>query len=231
MAWRGRISWGCWEASGALEEFVHSALMAAAYGEIPFIHSCYAESDESAVAEMLHFYDAMIAAPAMRRASLILGKNWLRLMAGLYPEVKFANLRRTHAHYTVVFGMALKAAGFAQADAQQLYMFQVLRDQMSAAVRLGIVGPMEATRRQLGLYVHCEELLAEVAGRPYCTSDALRATARHCPERTRRSLFAPFPKLTERDCMGHDHDHTHEPFDSPGLFAEREGSDPVPRFF
>ena len=46
-------------------------------------------------------------------------------------------------------------------------MFQVLRDQMSAAVRLGIVGPMEATRRQLGLYVHCEELLAEVAGRPY----------------------------------------------------------------
>ena len=108
------------------------------------------ESDENAVAEMLHFYDAMIAAPAMRRASLILGKNWLRLMAGLYPEVKFANLRRAHAHYTVVFGLALKAAGFAQAEAQQLYMFQVLRDQMSAAVRLGIVGPMEATRRQLG---------------------------------------------------------------------------------
>ncbi|MYK40310.1 MAG: urease accessory protein UreG, partial [Gemmatimonadetes bacterium] len=26
--------------------------------------------------------------------------------------------------------------------------------------------------------------------------------------------------------MGHDHDHTHEPFDSPGLFVEREGSDP-----
>ena len=23
--------------------------------------------------------------------------------------------------------------------------------------------------------------------------------------------------------MGHDHDHTHEPFDSPGLFADREG--------
>ena len=163
----GAYQLGLLDAPGALEEFVHSALMAAAYGEIPFIHSCYTEADEGAVAEMLHFYDAMIAAPAMRRASLILGKNWLRLMAGLYPEVKRVNLRRTHAHYTVVFGLALKAAGFAQADAQQLYMFQVLRDQMSAAVRLGIVGPMEATRRQLGLYVHCEELLAEVVGRPY----------------------------------------------------------------
>ena len=163
----GAYQLGLLDAPRALEEFVHSALMAAAYGEIPFIHSCYVESDEGAVAEMLHFYDAMIAAPAMRRASLILGKNWLRLMAGLYPEVKFATLRRTHAHYTVVFGLALKAVGFAQAEAQQLYMFQVLRDQMSAAVRLGIVGPMEATRRQLGLYGYCEELLAEVARRPY----------------------------------------------------------------
>ena len=163
----GAYQLGLLEAPGALEEFVHSALVAAAHGEIPFIHSCYVEADEGVVAEMLHLYDAMITAPAMRRASLILGKNWLRLMAGLYSEVKFVNLRRAHAHYTVVFGLALKAAGFAQTDAQQLYMFQVLRDQMSAAVRLGIVGPMEATRRQLGLYGHCEELLAEVAGRPY----------------------------------------------------------------
>lgn len=158
---------GLLAASGALEEFVYSALMAAAYGEIPFIHSCYADSDESLLAEMLPFYDALIAAPAMRRASLILGKNWLRLLTGLYPEVQFAPLRRAHAHYTVVFGLGLQAAGFAQAEAQQLYMFQVLRDQISAAVRLGVLGPMEATRRQLGLYVHCEDLLAQVAGLSY----------------------------------------------------------------
>ena len=170
----GAYQLGLLAASGALDEFVHSALMAAAYGEIPFIHSCYAESDAEAVAKMAHFYDALIAAPAMRRASLVLGKNWLRLMAGLYPEVKFATLRRAPAHYAVVFGLALKAAGLAQADAQCLYMFQVLRDQMSAAVRLGIVGPLEATQRQLGLYGYCEQLLAAVAGRPY--AQATRCT-------------------------------------------------------
>lgn len=163
----GAYQLGLLDACGALEEFVRSALMAAAYGEMPFIHSCYAESDDEALAAMLHFYDALIAAPAMRRASLILGKNWLRLMAGLYPKVEFTNLRPAPAHYTVVFGLALKATGFAQADAQRLYMFQVLRDQLSAAVRLGVVGPLEATRKQWGLYGHCEELLAEVAGRPY----------------------------------------------------------------
>ena len=163
----GAYQLGLLDAAGALEEFVRSALMAAAYGEMPFIHSCYAESDDEALADMLHFYDALIAAPAMRRASLILGKNWLRLMAGLYPKVEFTTLRPAPAHYTVVFGLALKATGFAQADAQRLYMFQVLRDQLSAAVRLGVVGPLEATRKQWGLYGHCEELLAEVAGRPY----------------------------------------------------------------
>lgn len=163
----GAYQLGLLDACGALEEFVRSALMAAAYGEMPFIHSCYAESDDEALAAMLHFYDALIAAPAMRRASLILGKNWLRLMAGLYPKVEFTTLRPAPAHYTVVFGLALKATGFAQADAQRLYMFQVLRDQLSAAVRLGVVGPLEATRKQWGLYGHCEELLAEVAGRPY----------------------------------------------------------------
>ena len=115
----------------------------------------------------------MVTAPAMRRASLVLGKNWLRLMADLYPEAGLVDLRRRlgreqwPAHYTAVFGLALKAAGFAQIDSQQLYMFQVLRDQMSAAVRLGIIGPMEATRRQLNLYPHCMQLLVEVAGRPY----------------------------------------------------------------
>lgn len=163
----GAYQLGLLDACGALEEFVRSALMAAAYGEMPFIHSCYAESDDEALADMLYFYDALIAAPAMRRASLILGKNWLRLMAGLYPKVEFTTLRPAPAHYTVVFGLALKATGFAQADAQRLYMFQVLRDQLSAAVRLGVVGPLEATRKQWGLYGHCEELLAEVAGRPY----------------------------------------------------------------
>lgn len=163
----GAYQLGLLNAAGALEEFVRSALMAAAYGEMPFIHSCYAESDDEALADMLHFYDALIAAPAMRRASLVLGKNWLRLMAGLYPKVEFTTLRPAPAHYTVVFGLALKATGFAQADAQRLYMFQVLRDQLSAAVRLGVVGPLEATRKQWGLYGHCEELLAEVAGRPY----------------------------------------------------------------
>ncbi|HIG56421.1 MAG TPA: hypothetical protein EYG11_18805 [Candidatus Latescibacteria bacterium] len=169
----GAYQLGLLDSPKALEEFMQSALRAAAYGEIPFIHSAYAESDDKAIAEMLHFYDAMITAPAMRRASLTLGKNWLRLTADLYPDAWIVDLRRHMdqarwpAHYTAVFALTLKAAGFAQADVQQLFMFQTLRDQISAAVRLGVIGSMEATRRQLSLYPQCGRLLAEIAGRPY----------------------------------------------------------------
>ena len=48
----GAYQLGLLDVPRALEEFVHSALMAAAYGEIPFIHSCYAESDEEILAEI-----------------------------------------------------------------------------------------------------------------------------------------------------------------------------------
>ncbi|NKB68325.1 MAG: urease accessory protein UreF [Candidatus Latescibacteria bacterium] len=169
----GAYQLGLLDSPSALEEFIQSALTAAGQGEIPFIHSCYRDLDDDNVAAMLHFYDAMQTAPAMRRASLTLGKNWLRLLIDLYPQAKLAAWRRQlaqkqcPAHYTPVFGLALKAAGFTQVDAQELFIFQVLRDQMSAAVRLGIIGPMEATRRQLNLYAHGERVLAEVAGRPY----------------------------------------------------------------
>lgn len=169
----GAYQLGLLSSSKALEEFVCSALTAAAYGEIPFVHSCYALAGEDDLAQMLHFYDAMITAPAMRRASLTLGKNWLRLMADLYPQAGLADLRRRlgqaqlPAHYTLVYSLALKAAGFAEDAAEQLFMFQILRDQISAAVRLGVIGSMEATRRQLQLYPHCTRMLAAVAGRSY----------------------------------------------------------------
>ena len=44
---------------------------------------------------------------------------------------------------------------------------QILRDQMSAAVRLGVIGPLEAARRQQGLYEYCARILAEGDGIEY----------------------------------------------------------------
>jgi len=173
----GAYQLGLLESPMALEQYLRSAIEAAAFSEIPFIHSCYHSSGADSPLEMLAFYDAMLTAPAVRRASLVLGKNWLRLLADLYPQAGLVELRRRFAaeqwpsHYTVVFGLTLCATGFAEDEAQQLYLFQVLRDQMSAAVRLGIIGPMEAARRQASLYPHATRMLAEVAGCSYLQAE------------------------------------------------------------
>ena len=171
----GAYHLGLLQSTAALEEFVQSVLETAARSDILFVHSCYvpAAMDFQRLGVMLLFYDAMATAPALRRASNTQGKNWLRLLVDLYPQAGLDNLRRwlvdsgQPTHFAVLFGATLHAAGFAEEEAQQLFLFQILRDQMSAAVRLGIIGPLEATRRQQGLYGYCSQLLKEVKGLDY----------------------------------------------------------------
>jgi urease accessory protein len=171
----GAYHLGLLSSGTALQEFVESTLDTVAHGDIPFIHSVYApvELDFEQLSTMLQFYDAMTTAPAMRQASQTQGKNWLRLLLDLYPEVGLQQLRQWLAdaglptHFTLLFGAILRSIGLAETPAKQLFLFQTLRDQMSAAVRLGVIGPLEAARRQHGLYGYCSSLLLEMDGIEY----------------------------------------------------------------
>ena len=171
----GAYHLGLLSSGAALEEFVQCALETAARSDIPFIHSVYVpkEMDVEQLAVMLQLYDAMMTAPAMRRASRTHGKNWLRLLVQLHPRAGLDDLHRWLAdtglptHFAVLFGATLRSIGFAEGPGSQLFLFQILRDQMSAAVRLGVIGPLEAARRQQGLYEYCARILVEVDGIEY----------------------------------------------------------------
>lgn len=54
-------------------------------------------------------------------------------------------------HYAPVFGGVCAALGIAERRCAELVLFLELRTQLSAAVRLGITGPMAAQRLQAGL--------------------------------------------------------------------------------
>ena len=82
----GAYQLGLLNSSTALEQYLLSAIEAAVVSEIAFVHSCYTSSRADRPLAMLAFYDAMLTAPSVRRASLVLGKNWLRLLAYLYPQ-------------------------------------------------------------------------------------------------------------------------------------------------
>jgi len=166
---------GLFESPAALDDFLRCSVEAVACGEIPFVESCFAlgEDDWQQVGEMLTWYEAMVTAPAVQRASLITGKNWLRLLEGLYEEVGLGALRQRLVadnlplHFTLVFALSLKNVGFDLGQVKRLLIFQSLRDQVSAAVRLGLMGPLEAARRLRHLNDYGEMVLARVGALSY----------------------------------------------------------------
>jgi urease accessory protein len=171
----GAYHLGLLSSGTALQEFVQCAVETAARSDIPFIHSVYLleKMEPEQLEAMLQLYDAMTTAPTMRRASRTQGKNWLRLLSDLYPRAGLDDLSRWLAdnglptHFAVLFGATLRSIGFAEGPGRQLFLFQILRDQMSAAVRLGVIGPLEAARRQQGMYEFCTQILDEVDGIEY----------------------------------------------------------------
>lgn len=158
--------------------YLYSFLQQAVGFDLPFITSAAGASPD--VAPLLLEYDAQLLTPALHQASLTQGKNWLKLLATFYPEVGLAELgqelarQELPAHFVPLFGLSLGKAGFAVADIQATYLHLALRDQLSAAIRLGFIGPMAGHRLQHDFYEIFENLLDAADIRPY--TEASRCT-------------------------------------------------------
>ncbi|WP_151089173.1 urease accessory protein UreF [Hymenobacter baengnokdamensis] len=159
--------------------YLYSFLQQAVGFELPFITSA-AHLAEAELASLLTEYDAQLLTPALYQASLTQGKNWLKLLATFYPEAGLAELgrelaqRQLPAHFVPLFGLSLGKAGFAVADIQATYLHLTLRDQLSAAIRLGFIGPMAGHLLQHDFYEIFENLLDAADIRPY--TEATRCT-------------------------------------------------------
>ena len=165
---------GLLRTSSDLESYLHSTLYTTAQSELPFINACFnGDPIPSDVTDLLTTYDAMLTAPAIARASAVQGRNLLRIMFELYPSDAMNNLRTTllkqpvPAHHTIVFGTTFRIAEFTPDHTVQIFMYQFLRDQVSAAVRLGQIGPLEAARLQKRHHTTATEAITSVADLPY----------------------------------------------------------------
>ena len=69
----GAYQLGLLNSSTALEQYLRSAIEAAVFSEIPFVHSCYNSSSADNPLAMLAFYEAMLTAQSVRRARPVLG--------------------------------------------------------------------------------------------------------------------------------------------------------------
>ena len=159
--------------------YLYSFLQQAVSFELPFIASA-ATATTSDLADLLTEYDAQLLTPALHRASLTQGKNWLKLLATFYPDANLLALsnelarQQLPAHLVPLFGLSLGRVGFAVADIQTTYLHLALRDQLSAAIRLGFIGPMAGHALQHNFYGVFEDLLSTADIRPY--PEATRCT-------------------------------------------------------
>jgi len=168
------LTFGLIDTPFKLRNYLYAYLQQVASLEIPFINSCCIIPEcTDEMRRMAEDYDALLLVPTLHRASIVQGKNWLKLLATFYPEAQLNELTdwfggmEIPLHFTLSFALTLRRAGFAQADLQAAFLHMSLRDQLSAAVRLGFLGPMEGHRLQHDFYAVFEHLLTAHAGQNY----------------------------------------------------------------
>ncbi|HKP98409.1 MAG TPA: urease accessory UreF family protein [Fibrobacteria bacterium] len=102
--------------------------------------------------EVVLEWDAWLFLPAQRRASLSQGRAWARAMEETFDAPGPGAVRpwflreKLPLHFLMVFAATLRSGGVSLADAQSLLLHMAMRDQLGAAVRLGLLGSLQAQK-------------------------------------------------------------------------------------
>lgn len=145
-------------------QFLPTGLRQAARWSLPVVLAS-ARAPES-FAEIDARYDALLNNHVANRASRLQGKALLAAAARTFDRpglVEFAQTVRRRAlpgHHASIFGVVISTLSLSPARGAELFAFQLLRGWIAAAVRLGVVGPLEAQAMQAGLLSHVMEAVA-----------------------------------------------------------------------
>ena len=143
----------------SLEPFLENGLSQVRRGVACFAHEAWTHPDEFAAID--HDCDLFLNNHVANRASRAQGQALLssasKAFAGVSPDKAIARWTMTArrdrlpSHLAPVFGLVSRALNVPSAQMSSLFLFIHLRGYISAAVRLGIVGPMQAQQSQASL--------------------------------------------------------------------------------
>jgi urease accessory protein len=157
-------AWQCGEVrdDGALRGFLRAALWQAGRGVLPLAAAAHADPARlPALDERNHAFLTNVVA---RRASIVQGRAFLATCARTWPGGAMAAIessaRPLAGHYAPLAGAVLRTLGLTLIDSQQLLLYIAGRGILSAAVRLGIVGPYAAQRLQFESHEDADTVLA-----------------------------------------------------------------------
>jgi urease accessory protein len=115
------------------------------------------------------WYDATLPNHVANRASRALGQGLLTGAAAAFGREALSDLKTTvrrdrlAAHLPTITGVVCAAIGLPLTDSQRLFLFLHLRALISTAIRLGIIGPLEAQAVQHRLGPVAEQVLRRCA--------------------------------------------------------------------
>jgi urease accessory protein len=144
-----------------LSGFLEASLWQMGRGILPFATAAHDEPEQLMALDRL--FDAFQPSAVAKRSSRLQGRALLASAQRIFAPLSLPS--PLHGHLAPIFGAVTHALGVTRWRAVNLFCFQHLRGVLSAAVRLGIVGPLEAqslqhrlgpcTRKVLG---QCENL-------------------------------------------------------------------------
>ena len=130
-----------------LEDYLKAYLQQAVSFDLPFVDAAHASDDANAFTDLCLEWDAYFWNQAVRKASLRQGRALLDLLREVFPNPELEFLK-THVedreyplHFAPTLGRGLAMLGASRNETQSLYLHSLLRDQMAAVLRLGLLGP------------------------------------------------------------------------------------------
>jgi urease accessory protein len=157
-----------------LTRFCHETVWSTATGILPFMAKAHTEPE--ALPRWDQALDAFLLNPVQNRASRTQGRAFAATAQAIFPQLEAAlgPASSTCSHHAPLFGLATRTLGLSLENARGTLLLAQLRSVLSAAVRLGLVGPHEAGRTQAELGPLLSRALAET--RHLSISDASQAS-------------------------------------------------------
>ncbi len=143
-----------------LMSFLGSSLHQLGHAALPLVNTAFDDPDR--LEELDHWCDAFTVNHVANRASRAQGRAFLTAVERIFGcGIKGAKtgLPLPYAHYAPVFGAAMRHLAISRPTVGRMFFFNHLRGLLAAAVRLNIVGPMEAQILQQRLMPKAEEIL------------------------------------------------------------------------
>jgi urease accessory protein len=140
-----------------LAAILESSLRQLGHASLPFVGAAF--DDPGQLAALDERCNAFLTNHVANRASRLQGRAFLSSAEKIFPERHV--VRPTFGHFAPIFGATARALGLNRSRAVRLFLFLHLRGLIGAAIRLGIVGPMEGQALQHRLSPVAGEILAQ----------------------------------------------------------------------